>query len=69
MAYYDVLTGLPNRVLKADRLQQAMALARRSGQRLAVVYIDLDSFRVSEVDTALTQMAVWQAQGLTLPLS
>jgi len=45
MAYYDVLTGLPNRVLKADRLQQAMAQARRSGQLLAVVYIDLDGFK------------------------
>ena len=45
MAYYDVLTGLPNRVLKTDRLQQAMALARRSGQLLAVVYIDLDGFK------------------------
>jgi diguanylate cyclase (GGDEF)-like protein/PAS domain S-box-containing protein len=45
MAYYDVLTGLPNRVLKADRLQQAMALARRSGLLLAVVYIDLDGFK------------------------
>jgi diguanylate cyclase (GGDEF)-like protein/PAS domain S-box-containing protein len=45
MAYYDVLTGLPNRVLKADRLNQAMALARRSGLLLAVVYIDLDGFK------------------------
>ncbi|MDD2881029.1 MAG: EAL domain-containing protein [Rhodoferax sp.] len=45
MAYYDVLTGLPNRVLKADRLQQAMALTRRSGKLLAVVYIDLDGFK------------------------
>jgi len=33
------------RVLKADRLQQAMALARRCGQLLAVVYIDLDGFK------------------------
>jgi diguanylate cyclase (GGDEF)-like protein/PAS domain S-box-containing protein len=45
MAYFDPLTGLPNRVLNADRLQQAMALTRRSGQRLAVVYVDLDGFK------------------------
>ncbi len=46
MAYYDVLTGLPNRVLHLDRLQQAMALVRRNGHLLAVVYIDLDGFKV-----------------------
>jgi len=45
MAYFDLLTGLPNRVLLADRLQQAMALTRRSGLLLAVVYVDLDGFK------------------------
>ncbi|KPP97353.1 diguanylate cyclase [Marinobacter sp. HL-58] len=45
MAHYDALTGLPNRVLFSDRLQQAMALALRQGVRLAVVYIDLDEFK------------------------
>jgi diguanylate cyclase (GGDEF)-like protein/PAS domain S-box-containing protein len=45
LAHYDALTGLPNRRLNADRLKQAMANARRSGQRLAVVYIDLDGFK------------------------
>lgn len=45
MAFFDLLTGLPNRVLKADRLQQTMAMARRSGQKLAVVYVDLDGFK------------------------
>lgn len=45
MAHYDSLTGLPNRVLFTDRLQQAMALSRRQGSRLAVVYIDLDEFK------------------------
>jgi diguanylate cyclase (GGDEF)-like protein/PAS domain S-box-containing protein len=44
-AHYDALTGLPNRVLLADRLQQAMAQARRYGQRLAVIYLDLDGFK------------------------
>lgn len=45
LAYYDALTNLPNRLLKADRLQQAMVQARRTGQGLAVVYIDLDGFK------------------------
>lgn len=45
MAHYDSLTGLPNRVLFSDRLQQAMALSRRQGSKLAVVYIDLDEFK------------------------
>jgi len=45
MAHYDALTGLPNRVLFADRLQQAMALTRRQSGKLAVVYIDLDEFK------------------------
>lgn len=45
MAYFDLLTGLPNRVLLADRLQQSMALTRRSKKLLAVVYVDLDGFK------------------------
>jgi diguanylate cyclase (GGDEF)-like protein/PAS domain S-box-containing protein len=45
MAHFDSLTGLPNRVLLADRLSQAMAKARRTGCRIAVVYIDLDNFK------------------------
>ncbi len=45
IAHYDSLTGLPNRVLLADRLQQNMAKCQRSGQSLAVVYLDLDGFK------------------------
>ena len=44
-AHYDALTGLPNRVLLADRLDQAMAWVRRSHSRLAVAFIDLDRFK------------------------
>ena len=45
IAHFDALTNLPNRVLLADRLQQAMAQAQRRRQQLAVVYLDLDGFK------------------------
>ena len=45
IAHFDALTNLPNRVLLADRLQQAMAQTLRRGQQLAVVYLDLDGFK------------------------
>lgn len=45
IAHYDTLTGLPNRRLLADRLQQQLAHARRSGHSLAICYLDLDGFK------------------------
>ena len=45
IAHYDALTSLPNRVLLGDRLHQAIAQTQRRGQRLAVVYLDLDGFK------------------------
>jgi diguanylate cyclase (GGDEF)-like protein/PAS domain S-box-containing protein len=45
IAHFDALTNLPNRVLLADRLQQAMAQAQRRQQRVAVAYVDLDGFK------------------------
>lgn len=45
IAHYDVLTTLPNRVLLADRMHQAMAQAHRREQRMAVAYLDLDGFK------------------------
>lgn len=45
IAHYDVLTGLPNRVLVSDRLHQAMARVRRHDQKLVLAYIDLDGFK------------------------
>lgn len=41
----DVVTGMPNRALILDRLDNAIATARRHGTRLAVVFIDLDHFK------------------------
>jgi diguanylate cyclase (GGDEF)-like protein len=45
LAYHDTLTGLPNRALFYDRLRQAIALGKRSGQRFAVLYLDLDGYK------------------------
>lgn len=45
IAHYDALTGVPNRVLLSDRLQQALAHTKRGGTILAVCYLDLDSFK------------------------
>jgi len=45
IAHFDALTNLPNRVLLADRLQQAMAQAQRRHQQLAVAFLDLDGFK------------------------
>jgi diguanylate cyclase (GGDEF)-like protein/PAS domain S-box-containing protein len=44
LAHYDALTGLPNRALLQDRLAQAIAHAKRSGQQMAVIVIDIDHF-------------------------
>ncbi len=45
LAYRDALTGLPNRVLYTDRLDQAIALAARTSAPVAVLLMDLDHFK------------------------
>ena len=45
LAYYDSLTTLPNRVLFTERLRGMIATARRRGQLVATVFVDLDNFK------------------------
>ncbi len=45
LAHHDALTGLPNRVLMGERLQEAMDEARSSGRLLGLAYLDLDGFK------------------------
>ncbi|MCX7177040.1 MAG: PAS-domain containing protein, partial [Proteobacteria bacterium] len=45
LAHHDLLTDLPNRTLFTDRLQQALAKAKRDKTRLALMYLDFDQFK------------------------
>lgn len=45
LAHYDALTHLPNRALLADRMKVALAQSRRTGNLLAVCYLDMDHFK------------------------
>ncbi len=45
IAHFDALTKLPNRLLLGDRMHQALIQAKRRGQSLAVVFLDLDGFK------------------------
>lgn len=45
LAYYDILTGLPNRALFMERLNQVLETARRQERKAALLFIDLDNFK------------------------
>jgi diguanylate cyclase (GGDEF)-like protein/PAS domain S-box-containing protein len=45
LAYFDNLTGLPNRGMFLDRLHQSLAQATRGGERVSLVFLDLDNFK------------------------
>ena len=45
-AYHDMLTQLPNRVLFTDRMEQALAHANRNGEKFAMMFMDLDCFKL-----------------------
>jgi len=46
LAYYDVLTELPNRALLRARLDKALADARRRTDKVALLFLDLDRFKI-----------------------
>jgi diguanylate cyclase (GGDEF)-like protein/PAS domain S-box-containing protein len=46
LAHHDALTGLPNRILLRDRLDQAIAQAQRAEQQVALLFLDLDHFKI-----------------------
>lgn len=45
LAHYDQVTNLPNRVLFLDRFEQAIKIAQRTDQKVALIYLDLDHFK------------------------
>ncbi|AXE36731.1 diguanylate cyclase domain-containing protein [Chromobacterium phragmitis] len=63
IAHHDALTGLPNRLLLSDRLHVALAQCQRRGTRLALLFMDLDSFKL--INDTLGHKAgdkvLWQA--------
>jgi len=45
LAYFDILTNLPNRALLLDRLEQALAQSTRHGEQVGILFLDIDQFK------------------------
>ena len=73
LAYFDNLTGLPNRTLLMERMQQAMAESRRTERLVAVMFLDLDRFKFindtlgHDIGDALLKMAAERLSALLRP--
>jgi diguanylate cyclase (GGDEF)-like protein len=65
LAYYDRLTGLPNRTLFKEHLEKAISKSRRSGQYLSVLFIDIDNFRMIN-DTFGRETGDWILKKISL---
>ncbi|PWR21479.1 diguanylate cyclase domain-containing protein [Zavarzinia aquatilis] len=71
LAHYDSVTGLPNRILFQDRIQQACRSARQSGSSFAVIFLDVDHFKgINDTlghdagDMVLSEVALRLSDGL-----
>jgi diguanylate cyclase (GGDEF)-like protein len=48
MALHDALTGLPNRILLEDRLEQAITQSLRNNTKTAIAFVDIDNFKTNK---------------------
>jgi len=69
LAYHDSLTGLPNRRLYLDRMEQALLWARQSQKLLAICFLDLDGFkRINDTLGVCSRRARHRVTGLLMAI-